>query len=209
MNADGPSFPTSGSKPEVVTFFPAEYASAGARWMHRVTMDLAMAQYPFLASIPRETVGDLPDTPPAGASDAGPELFRPLEASHEWTVDMQSVIDGDRGRFLADLFGLAEAFGAQMEREMLRFIADTAESTGQVVDGTGRDLFEVIIEAMESVEFSFDEEGNHNMAIVMNPTLAEKIRHRQPTESQELRMQQLVERKKREWDAARSRRDIS
>ena len=129
-------------------------------------------------------------------------------ATHEWTSDIATTIDYARDDYLAQIYGIADSFGAQLEAGMLGFIGDVAEKSGQVVDGAGRDLFDTLLEATEKVEFSFDAEGKHNMMLVVPPEFVERLQGRGPTPEQQQAMDRLIERKKAEWDASRTRGEL-
>ena len=55
---------------------------------------------------------------------------------------------------------------------------------------------------------TFDEEGNHNLTVVVHPDLAAKLRDRELTPEQEARMSAVLERRREEWRAARRRPDL-
>lgn len=65
-----------------------------------------------------------------------------------------------------------------------------------------------MIETLETIDISFDENGEHNLMVVMHPDTAEKLRDKQPTPEQEGRIQQVLERRREEWNASRHRHDL-
>jgi hypothetical protein len=107
-----------------------------------------------------------------------------------------------------EVFELADAFGSQMTQGMLAHISEVCDASGQTIDAAGRDFIEVIIETLETIEMSFDEDGKPNLTLVVPPGSAEKLRNKMPTPEQEERIQEILERRRAEWDASRSRHDL-
>ena len=110
--------------------------------------------------------------------------------------------------FLADVDELAHSIANQLTSAMFAHIADVTEATGQTISAEGRDFWEVILEAMETVELSFDEHGQHHGTVVVHPDLAEKIMKNPPTADQEDRAQKIIQRKREEWNASRRLEDL-
>jgi hypothetical protein len=189
---------------------PTEYKAAASAWTDEAVDVLSRQLHPLLASVRRERVADLPwpeNHSPETADLASPS-FRGIEASHVVTADFQDAIAGEVDPFLAMVFELADAFGSQMTQGMLAHISEVCDASGQTIDAAGRDFIEVIIETLETIEMSFDEDGKPNLTLVVPPGSAEKLRNKMPTPEQEERIQQILERRRAEWDASRSRHDL-
>jgi len=91
---------------------------------------------------------------------------------------------------------------------MLAHISEVCDASGQTIDAEGRDFVDVMIETLETIDISFDENGEHNLTIVMHPDTLAKLQDKQPTPEQEARIQQILERRREEWNASRSRHDL-
>lgn len=171
---------------------------------------LSRELHPLLASVRRERVADLSlpiDHAPETADLASP-FFRGIEASHVVAANFQDAITGEVDPFLAMVFELADAFGSQLTQGMLTHISEICDASGQVIDAEGRDFIDVIIETLETIEMSFNEDGEPNLTVVVHPSTAEKLRNKKPTPEQEERIQQILERRREEWNASRRRHDL-
>lgn len=197
------------TEPEVWAL-PSEYGAAASAWMSNTVDIWSRELHPLLASVRREPVADLPrpEEHAPETSDLASPLFRGIEASHVVTADVQDALHGDVDSFLTLVFDLADAFGAQLMKGMLAHISDVCDASGQTIDAGGRDFVDVMIEALETIDMSFDENGGHNLTMVVHPDTAEKLRGKEPTPEQEARMEQVLERRREEWNASRRRHDL-
>lgn len=189
---------------------PREYEIGAVRWFSEAVKEMSRALHPLLAQIPRVELAEGPGPPPDGAplpSEASP-LYRPMKISHEWTVSVEDVVNFDVQQFLADLYAVADDTGGQMVRGLLDLVTDVTERTGNVIDGAGRDFFEVFADTLETIEMTFDDQDRPNLTIVMHPNQMEKLRGKQPTAEQEARINAILERRREEWRASRRRRDL-
>jgi hypothetical protein len=189
---------------------PTEYNAAASAWMSDTVDVLSRELHPLLASVRRERVADLPrpeEHAPETAELASP-LFWGFEASHVVTADVQDALAGAVDPFLTMVFELADSFGSQLVQGMLAHISDVCDASGQTIDAGGRDIFEVMIETLETIDMSFDENGEPNLTMVVHPDTAAKLWDKTPTPEQEARVQQILERRREEWDASRRRHDL-
>lgn len=189
---------------------PNEYSNAAALWVSDAVNSLSRELHPLLATVRREHVADLPrpDEHAPGAAELASPLHRDIEVSHRFTISVPDLVSGDVGSFLATVVDLADEFGRQMARGMLQHISDICDESGQTVSAAGRDLFDVIIESLETIDISFDEHGNHNLSLVTHPDTAREFASKTPTPEQQERMRAVLERRREEWDASRRRRDL-
>lgn len=197
------------TEPEIWAL-PSEYGAAASAWMSNTVDVLSRELHPRLASVRRERVADLPrpEEHAPETSDLASPLFRGIEASHELAIDVQDTLDGDVDSFLTIAFDLADAFGSQLMKGMLAHISEVCDESGQTIDAEGRDFFDVMIQTLETIDISFDENGEHNLTMVMHPDTAEKLRDKQPTPEQEARIHQVLERRREEWNASRRRHQL-
>jgi hypothetical protein len=191
---------------------PREYEEAALRWMNQAMRDLSKSLHPLLAQLGeaevREGPGPLPSSPTTTTPVEASPLYRPIGISHEWVVSADAVVNFDTDTFLSDLDAMADAFGGQMIRGMFEHIGKLLEGTENSIDGSGRDFFDVIIQSLETIDMSFDDEGRPRLTIVMHPDQADKLRGRAPTPEQEATINEVLDRRREEWLAARRRREL-
>jgi hypothetical protein len=92
--------------------------------------------------------------------------------------------------------------------DVLHRITDAA---GTAADAGGRPFsFELYLEALERMEIQFDREGNPILpTLVMHPVMAEQLRSLPPmTQEQQRAMDDLIERKRTEFNASRRHRKL-
>lgn len=189
---------------------PSEYNAAAAAWLNNTVDALSRELHPLLASVRRERVADLPrpeEHAPETAELASP-LFRGIEVSHVVTADVQDTLAGNVDSFLTMVFDLANAFGSQMVRGILVHIREVCDASGQTTDVGGQDIFDVMIETLDTIDMSFDESGKPNLTLLAAPDVAQKFQGKKPTREQEARVQQILARRRKEWDASRRRHDL-
>ncbi|RZU12705.1 hypothetical protein EV645_5978 [Kribbella rubisoli] len=189
---------------------PHEYGAGAASWVSNAVDSISRELHPILAAVRRERVADLPrpEEHSPGAEVLASPLYRGIEVMHVVTADRDDVLMGDVGAFLGLLFNLADEMGSQMMRGMLEHISEVCEASGQVVSAEGRDYYDVMIETLETIDMSFDENGKSNLFMVVSPAIAKELEGNPPTPEQEARMTRVLERRKEEWDASRRRRDL-
>ena len=177
---------------------PHEYGAGAARWIDNAMDSISRELHPILGAVRRERVADLPrpeDHSPEAAGMASP-LYRGIEVQHVVTADVDDVLRGDVDAFLTLVFNLADELGSRMTRGMLEHISEICETSGQVIKADGRDYFDVMIEALDTIDMTFDENGKPSLFVVIGPETARSLEGRKPTPEQEERARQVLERRK-------------
>jgi len=189
---------------------PREFDVGGKKWLHRAVDSLARELHPLLAMVKRNTVADLPrpEFPDSPRPDLASPLFRSIEVHHEWTAQLDEVLAFEVDALLTQVFALADEFGGQLTRGMLEHIGQICDDSGNTVSAEGRDLFDVMIETLAGMDIEFDEDGNHNLSLVMRPDTVKKFEGKQATPEQEEALRAVMERKREEWSASRRRRKL-
>lgn len=195
-------------------FRPHEFGRGNAAWMSRTVSNLAESIHPLLATIPTVTIAD-PPAPEEGSDVQELEdahlkspLYRGAVISHEWVAHLDESLNFDVDACLAQLYEMADSYGAQMMRGLIELISDTCDSTGNVIDAKDIGFFDAMIRAVETMEMSFDEDGNHNTTLLVHPDTAKKLAELTPTPEQQASMDAVLAKKRSDWDASRSRRDL-
>jgi hypothetical protein len=188
---------------------PDEFERGALVWFSRASRSLAQASHPFLASIEHQTLDELPDpsvvTRTLG-SDEDASLYQGMHFKYEWIVSLDETLDFDVDVFITNLYTMSEEHASQATKNILDYISAVSKEHGQIVDARDRPFFEVICEAMEKFEFVFDEEGNHNMTLVLHPDNVKLLEALTP--EQQSIIDKIIQRKREEWNAKRRRRNF-
>jgi hypothetical protein len=132
-------------------------------------------------------------------------LYRGFVLQHEWTTSVDEVLSFDTDSLLTNIATAADEMGGQLVSAAAKHIGEICEQTGNVIDATGRDFYDVLIEAAEQMQLAFDDDGVLQHSILSHPDDAPKT---PPTAEQEERLAAIVDRKREEWNAARGRREL-
>lgn len=105
----------------------------------------------------------------------------------------------------------AEERLAQVMPHFFDVLHRTSDAAGTAADAGGRPFsFELYLEVLERMEIQFDREGNPILpTLVMHPSMAEQLRSQPPiTPEQEKAKNDLIERKRTEFNARRRHRKL-
>ncbi|WP_461170835.1 hypothetical protein [Arthrobacter sp. Z1-15] len=188
---------------------PDEYELGALAWASRASQSLGSASHPFLASIERQTMEELPDGSVIAGAEGGVEgvpLYKESHYKFEWIVPLDEALDFDLDQFITRLYIMSEEHASRLTKSILNHISAVSEEYGQVVNAEGRPFFDVICDSLEKLEFVFDDEGNHNIRLMLNPDDAKLFASITP--EQQLVLDQIVQRKREEWNAKRRRRNF-
>jgi hypothetical protein len=189
---------------------PREYDRAAVTWVSETSRALSSAIHPVLGEMRRVQVGESPEPlpePHALPAEASP-LYRPMEQSHTWTLDIHDVVDFNTEAFLSDLYGMADNMGSQLVGSVFAHISELLEGTPNSISAEGRDVFDAMIDMLDTIEMNFDDDGNHRLTAMMHPETAAKLQGRVPTQEQQAKIDQIIDRKRGEWIASRRRRQL-
>ncbi|MEC4841065.1 hypothetical protein R2360_16595 [Mycobacteroides chelonae] len=146
-----------------------------------------------------------PDDQVASEAGLGSPLYRGIHLQHEWTTSVDEILSYDTDSLLSNIAQTADGMGGQLVRAMAEHISAICERTGNVVDAGGSNFYEAIIEVSEKMELAFDDEGKLKQQILLHP---DNLPEEPPTAEQEARLKAVIDRKREEWSAARSRREL-
>jgi hypothetical protein len=132
-------------------------------------------------------------------------LFRGIHLQHEWTTSVDEILSYDTDSLLSNIAEAADEMGAQLVKAMTEHISATCEQTGNVVDASGRSFYDAIIDVAEQMELAFDEDGQLKQLVLAHPNTVPTT---PPTPEQEARLKAVIDRKREERNAARSRREL-
>jgi hypothetical protein len=187
-------------------FVPSEYDVAAHRFFSTGVKALMEAQGGVYSLVSKESMEQLPDySLPLPEDDA--LRGRPIEAISDIRIDYDDVIKGNFDGVLAAMDAIAIEMAGQITKAIMTHISEVCDRIGNVV--TGELSYDVIAHVIENMDFSFDEEGNHNISVVVSSEGLEKLRALgPPTAEQQARIDAIIARKRDEWNARRGGRSL-
>lgn len=180
-----------------------EYARAAMDFMEEAHEALLHANSPLVGRMPRQRVEALPITRYVFESEVVEMAPEPVEAAMTMRLDAVKVCDIDE--LMAMISDASATMAAQLQRQLLDHIQRLTEATGQVVSGAGKDPVDAILESLEVMEMSIDDDGNLALpTLVMNPDA--QLPELTPDQNQ--RLNELLARKEAEARARRPARRL-
>lgn len=186
-----------------------EYDEAFADFLYTTANALARAQHPVLAEMRTES------TESGGSSvvDARGEeqLHLPSElVGFEMKWDRDDLLAGNFEAFLVQLDAASNELGEKLLGMFFKTMDAVTESTGNIVDAGGEKFsFELLVETLEKIEWSLDDEGELVMpSIIMHPDQMKNL-PAEATPAQKAELDELKRRKKEELLAQRRSRRLS
>lgn len=186
-----------------------EYADAASEVAFAAIQKLAVARSPLLSQIRSEASESIPVS--RFTDRSGRELeVPPAQEAIELSVDYAPVVDGDMSALLAAFDAAADAQERVMATTLFSGMAQITEYTGNQVDAGGRPIsWDLITDALEKMEVSFDEHDKMDVTIVMHPDTLRRLEELgPPTAEQEARHNAVMEAKLQEWKARKRQRRL-
>lgn len=143
----------------------SEYDSAAYSFFNDWFRKIAEAQGGIYSLVSKEPIEQLPDYSialPGNDALGG----RPMEASAAATFTLDEVVSGDFDSLLSAMYAMAVEMEAQISGGIIAHISEVAHRMGNVA--AGELSHDKVIDIIERLEFSFDEDGNPNLNIVVN-----------------------------------------
>lgn len=117
-------------------------------------------------------------------------------------LHIDAIRETDVEAFITAIYGVAERYAAAMGATFFRTARDITDATGNTIDAGGCPLsWDLVLDAYEGTEIAFDDDGQPTTELVMNPRTATLLLTIKKTPEQERRYQEIMQRKKDEWDA--------
>jgi hypothetical protein len=115
----------------------------------------------------------------------------------------------DVEQFIEFIYEMWEAFASQAKKALFETVGLTTEAVGNSHALAGRNIWDAQLEVMESLEWHFDEEGNHNYQFYCHPDVGKKLAENPPTPEQDKKLEELISRKREEYYAKKRTRRLS
>ncbi|EGD43996.1 hypothetical protein NBCG_01584 [Nocardioidaceae bacterium Broad-1] len=192
---------------------PKEFQDAAHQWCSETIDAMTRQIHPVLSAFTTETIDDFP----VDEDNEAVMLAAPLEASpsmrffkfgHRLIVTVDEVRDFDVDALLTTLYAMADDIGGQKADSVIGLIEEMCEANGQTIASPDGDVYEGILEALDTMEIDFDDDGRHDLSLISGTDLTSRMAIRPPTIEQQLRGRAILERKHAEWRASRRRREL-
>lgn len=186
-----------------------EYALAERAFIGGTLDAIARARDPLLSRIPTERTSRVQTT--QITTDTGDVVEQqPVQIRTKVTQTPQDIIEGQLDNLLASLDQAADEYAKQFGKQFYEYLSRITEATGNVVDAKDRPIFDSAYEMFEKVDLQFDEEGRIQQELHIHPADAEKWAKgwAEITPEQHAKLDALIERKRREFNARRRNRRL-
>jgi hypothetical protein len=189
-----------------------EYARAEQNFVYEAVAALARSRGGIVADItakPMPRVGTTQIT-----TDAGETVeFEPFAVSAPMRIGWEDIARGNVDAMLATIDEAAESYHEQLSKRIYEHLGTLTAATGNVVDASGKSIFDAMYEMFEKVELSFEDDGSisKGFAIYASPDVAEKLARAdaEMTPEQRRKYDELIDRKRQEFFARKRRRQLS
>lgn len=196
---------------DTVLFELFEYDLAFAKFFHIAVHELMMRKDPLLSRIKAVPVPQLPTVRNTMESGEIVET-EPIKMAIPFKVDFTDVIRGNFENLAATIDNAAEEGLKMLMPKFFEDVGRLSQAAGTATDAAGQPISrELIRKGLENVEIDFDKDGNPVIPTMwVNPEMAEQIRRLPPeTEAETQAFQELIERKRREFNDRRRHRKLS
>jgi len=137
----------------------------------------------------------------------GLEIGTPLRL--EWS----DIASGNVEPLIVSLDEAAEHHHTELSKYIFGSLETVTAATGNQVDASGKSFFEYMYEMFEKVELSFEADGriSESFALVTSPETWEVMQQKEAemTSEERLKLDELIDRKRREYFAGRRSRKLS
>lgn len=137
-----------------------------------------------------------------------------VEAKTEYLVKYADIPNMGAEDVIKMLQEKAKEFGGQQAKHNYKVLNQVTEETGNVVHGNNEPFnIDMFFEVIEKIQIEFDEFGNPNMpTMVVSSSGAERakivMQEAENDPETKRRMEELIARKRKEYDAAQARRKL-
>lgn len=180
-----------------------EYLSAAMGFLSDANEAVMRANSPLVGRIPRQRVEAMPRTRYALGAEVHEEA--PIETGAPVTIRLDAVRNCDIEELMAVIGEVAIAMAEQLQAELLAHVGRLSDASGTTVDGAGKGFVDGLIEALEHMDLSVDDDGKLVLpTLVVNPDTEIP----KPTPEQTERLNEVLAEKEAEARARRPDRRL-
>jgi hypothetical protein len=188
-----------------------EYTLALMKFVHDGVLRLMEAKDPVWGMIPRaepvEAVPTTQNTMPSGQVVQN----NPVMAEAKFVLRYDDIRSSSADALAEQMDGAADQNLSIVMPHFFDMLSRTCQAAGTVSNAGGKPFsFEMLLEGLEKIDISFDEKGKPELpTLVMGPAVAAQVRALPPiTPDQQKRLDDLIERKRKEHYARRRDRKL-
>lgn len=183
-----------------------EYGAATASFLSDAIHAVARSRHEILSRIAVEQVESLPlavNTLPSGQMlESEPSEFESL-----MTFTISDGVAGHFDEIHVAVDDAAETYASGMISRMLKQMSEICDATGNVINVAGRSFWDGILESLETILISFDEDGIPTIPTpLLHPDTAAALG--EPPEDFRERYNEILVRRRDEWMAQRRTRRL-
>jgi hypothetical protein len=188
-----------------------EYARAEQAFVYEAVAALAKSRGGIVADIRAEPMPRV-GTTHITTDDGQTVEFEPFGVSASMRIGWEDIASGNVDAMLATIDEAAETYHTELSERIYGHLKTLTEATGNVVDASGKSVFDAVYEMFETVELTFEDDGSisKGFAIYASPDAAEKLAcaETEMTPEQQRKFDALIERKRQEFFARKRRRKL-
>lgn len=130
---------------------------------------------------------------------------------HSLILKVDTIRQFDIEDFIKSLMGLTEKMVDSAGKNFVQVIQDVTSSVGNTIDAQGQTLsYDMYIDALEKIQIEFDDAGNFERPVFYAGSGAyEKLKNIVPTPEQIKREEEVIDRKRKEFNAKKRTRRLS
>jgi hypothetical protein len=186
-----------------------EYDDSFDRFVHRAINELIHRKDPILREIPArfsDEINTTQNTMPSGEVVEN----KPFGFRMPFGVEFDEVIEGQSAKLLKAINDAAEEGLKVLMPQFFDQLTRVSTAAGTAVDAQGVPLsWTLILQSWEKIEIDFDENGKPKLGMVVAPETYKQLMNLPFTEKDHLALNDLLKRKKLEFNARQRSRKLS
>lgn len=185
-----------------------EYDDATKRLLMECFHGLAAAQDPVIRMISSAPADEIPNGGvPVGVTHGS---YAQVEVNMRFALATEAVLRTDVDEWAASVQESVDEARPTIVGQFFAAMGELLRDTGQEIDLQGEALsHDVLCQMLEKMQLDFDAEGNPKMPTAfMSPEAVEKLMANPPTAENDRRLADIIERKRREFNACRRVRKL-
>jgi hypothetical protein len=188
-----------------------EYGYAVAKFVHDGVSRLMEAKDEVWGMIPRaepsETIPITQNTMPSGDVVQS----NPVVMQAKFILSYEDIRSCNVDELAAQMDSAADQNLAVVMPHFFDLVSRTSQAAGTATDCGGKPFsFELYLASLEKIDIAFDEKGNPELpSLIVSPEFAERLNAMPPfTSDQKKLLDDLIEKKRREYNARRRSRNL-